>query len=342
MEERTKQLSIPLGSGQCGADSLAQIVSVVKEEISQTAAVLAVAPDILNRVELGGIEREQLNFQSPDRSAMNHPQVPHQDDSLGKLPEQVGHKGLRQVGVNVAVVDGKEQIRPLAFAREGQGRNDRKPVSPSPAVQHRRLPLRCPRSANGRLEQEAAFVHENDGFTALMRLFLYAATSRAAMFPRPLGRLRGSVFRVFDSSIPLSEAGSSRPRDCRLRQSAGGSVGRSAGEYIARWHGRACGALEAEVGADATSGGRSIWAWGRGAVATSGPSGRLADGQLSTWRPPRVKRPVAWLCSLLNSPVLPVRRHETAAAGVLVLFLLFSWKAIRDIGFFVLSLLKGQ
>ena len=173
MVEKTEgEVGVPTDPGEAAAQGLTQSQKVRGTEIGQIAS-LDVAPDLLDRVELGRVGGQALDLEPtalPSQirrhavTFVGGQPVPEEDDTLGAKVALEGPQELDQAAVGVGARPGVEidAATPTRPAKGERGR-DRQALPQGAGVsQDRRLAARCPRPADDRLVREATFVLEEE------------------------------------------------------------------------------------------------------------------------------------------------------------------------------------
>lgn len=152
-----------------GAHVAGQDEQVVRPAVGQDS--LGELPDVLVRVQLGGVGRKVLDAEAPEAaaqsldqgSAMDLDAIPEHDEGAAKVAEQLAHERADVGRLEVVARMAPEVESAVVAARaERDGREDRDPVVPLPVAQRGRVALRCPGAAHRRRQEEAALVEEDE------------------------------------------------------------------------------------------------------------------------------------------------------------------------------------
>ena len=144
---------------------------VGRREVGQRVA-LEVAPEHLDRIEIGGVGRQEITMQLAaaleepvdDLGSVGQRAIPNDEKRLLKLRAQASqepdHSAGREVGVGK---EGKVKSYPRPVRRDRERRDGGDLLVPSSTVQkNRRLASRSPRPADQRSHKKATLVDEND------------------------------------------------------------------------------------------------------------------------------------------------------------------------------------
>jgi len=224
---------------------------------------------------------------------MHHPTIPDHDNAFRKMGQQISHERLGFLGMDVLVEHGEVQSQPATLRRNGNGRNDREPIASIPTVVDRCLPLRGPRATHRGLQQEAAFIGKNKGFTASAGVFLCAASLFCTTQPWLVRRAPAHGVRASGSSSPCVAAGAKHPTDRRSRRSVCESPRRSAPRSTVRWQSRGASPLAEAASANVRFVACSISAWGRDGLWPLARGDHRAGTPSPTGRQPRELPPPA-------------------------------------------------
>ncbi len=171
--------------------------------------ILAAVPDLLDRIKIRCIRRQPFHInaaksplQSFSTAAMYHPAIHNQDKPSRKMRQQFCHKRLKIISDNVVVTNSEIQPKMPAFWRNRNGRNSRQSVTAVPAIMDGSLSLPSPGASNSWLKHKAAFIQQNDGFTAFSGFFLYGANRSFAKWLFALRLVRGLCVRAFGNCSP--------------------------------------------------------------------------------------------------------------------------------------------
>jgi len=182
-------------------------------------AILAVIPNLFNRIKFRGISRKPFNIDTHGKSltqsslcpAMNQPAVENKDNASRKVFQKQRYKCLKIIHPDVAVLNGKVQAQSPAFGRNADSRNCRKPVSSVPAIVNGRLAFWRPSAANSRLKHKTAFIDQYGSSAGSTGFFLYEANPSFASWLWPARCVLLLASRVFGNSSPY-EKEHTRPR----------------------------------------------------------------------------------------------------------------------------------
>ena len=212
MKERAKKSLLRANTSNRGTDMSVKVLSVVSGPVGQVR-ILAVAPEILDRVEFGRVAGEifdlklgrVLSEESFDEfSPVNRPAIPDKD---ARLAFKVAPKVIKEVpnvsGRKVVRTEAEAEVEMLILRRYADGTDTRKAGVLLGLNKFRGLALNRPGAADDRLQHEAAFVNEDDLLFPPERPV--ASTSATLLLETSLS-LSGSVpagfAAVFDNSSP--------------------------------------------------------------------------------------------------------------------------------------------
>jgi hypothetical protein len=173
-------------------NSFLELIYIIRNIIGKVA-ILAVIPDLLNRIKLRCIRRQPFQLDSPGKSslqtscapAMHKPAIQNQNNTLWKMNKKLPDKKHKIVNTDVCILDVKIQTQLMTYGRNTDSANGRELVVTFPVVKQRRLASWSPGSTNQRLEHKAAFIQQNDGSTTFSCVFLYKANAPFARFLWP-------------------------------------------------------------------------------------------------------------------------------------------------------------
>jgi len=171
--------------------------------------ILAVIPDLLDRINIRCIRRQPFHINTAESSlqsfgtaAMDHPAIHNQDKPSRKMRQQLRHKCLKIISDNIVVTNSKIQSQTLASRRNRNGRNSRQSLTAVPAIMNGSLSLPSPGSPNSRLKHKAALIQQNSGFTTFSGFFLYGANRSFAKWLSPVRLVRELCVRAFGNCSP--------------------------------------------------------------------------------------------------------------------------------------------
>lgn len=149
---------------------------VVRERIA-----FRVAPDELDRIEFGGIRRQQLDSHAgmgdepalDDFRAVGIAAILDDSERRPDQSRQVPEKGANAEGIDARLGgQAKTALHAVAAGRNHQGRNDGDLLARPPAlIQHGRLAARRPRATHERGDQDARLVNEDQRGAAARGVF---------------------------------------------------------------------------------------------------------------------------------------------------------------------------
>lgn len=212
MKKRTEQILLLRLMPQRSIKLTCQVFNIIRYKIRQLA-VLAVIPDLLNRIQLRSIVWQPFNIntaksslQSFNAAAADHPAVNHKDYTFVKMHKQFSNKIFKLISTNIGILNIKIQTEPTFSRRDTYRRYYRQSVTSVPAIMKRCLTSGGPCSPDSRLQHKAAFIDKYDGFSRPSGFFLYEANPSCARQRWSAHHALGPVFRVFGNSSPcLSE-----------------------------------------------------------------------------------------------------------------------------------------
>ncbi len=171
--------------------------------------IFAAVPNLLDRIKIRCIRRQPFHINAAESSlqsfgaaAMYHPAIHNQDKPSRKMRQQFCHKALKIISDNVVVTNSEIQSQMPAFRRNRNGRNSRQSVAAVPTVMNGSLSFPSPGSPNSRLKHKAAFIQQNNGFTAFSAFFLYRANRSFAKWLSPVRLVRELCVRAFGNCSP--------------------------------------------------------------------------------------------------------------------------------------------
>jgi hypothetical protein len=172
--------------------------------------VLAVIPDLLNRIKFRGISRKPFNInthgkpltQSSLCPTVNQPAVENQDNAFRKMFQKQRYKCLKIIHPDVAILNGEIQAQPPTLGRSADSRNCRKPVSSVPAIVNRRLSSWRPGTPNCWLQHKTTFISQYGSSASSTGFFLYEANPSFAKILWPVRRVLWPASRAFGNSSP--------------------------------------------------------------------------------------------------------------------------------------------
>jgi len=171
--------------------------------------IFAAVPDLLDRIKIRCIRRQPFHINTAESSlqsfgtaAMYHPAIHNQDKPSRKMRQQFCHKGLKIISDNVMATNSEIQSQRRAFRRNRNGRNSRQSVAAIPAIMNGSLSLPSPGAPNSWLKHKAAFIQQNDGFTAFSGFFLYGANRSFAKWLFAVRLVRELCVRAFGNCSP--------------------------------------------------------------------------------------------------------------------------------------------
>jgi len=141
---------------------------IIRATVGQ--APLRVGPDLFIRVELWGVGREELEVQPREAtteladpiSLVDAGLVPEEEDGAAEMAQQVPEERAHLVVPDVLRVDLEVEADPLALGRDADPGDDREAIAAVAMADDRRLPTRRPGLAQGRDQEEARLVGEDD------------------------------------------------------------------------------------------------------------------------------------------------------------------------------------
>jgi len=348
-EERTQQRLLRSAFSQRLANSFGQMLDVTWNKVGQIG-ILGPVPHLLIRVKFRCVWGKPFDdnslfkslCQSPSRTAVNHPAIPDQNNAFGKMPQQGSNKRLGFIGGNVMIKQLEIKSHVSAYRRSGNSRDNREPVPAIPTVLNRGLATRCPCASDNRLEHKAAFIQQNNGFTAFSGFFLYVANRSFAKWLSPVRLVRGLCVRAFGNSSPSVPTHARRQRHRMMRQSVFGLPQLPGAVSKGRWHSRAFRGFATEAFPDTATGWRLVWMGGRCAAWFSGHSDHAENMPFSTVRPQPALRQNAWPLSSLTIPVPATPGLKADVAPYFCMTLYSSYKIMSAKSSCLNELFNGQ
>lgn len=348
-EERTQQRLLRSAFSQRSANSFGQMLRVVGNKVGQID-IFGSVPNLLVGVKVGRVCRKPFDGnslfespnQSPGRTAVYHPAIPNQNNAFRKVIQQCCNKKLGLVNSNIMVGQPEIKPHPSIYWRNTDCRDSREPVSSNPTMLDRSFAARRPCASDDRLKHKAAFVNENNGFTAFSGVFLYSASRRCARWPQPLRCVREPVVPAFDNSTPFVSANARRRRGRILRQSVFGSQQLLAAMSKDRLHTRVFRGLAAEALQVSLTGRRLAWEDDRYEAWLSDRRDHTGDMPPSTAKQHRVLRRNAWLPLNMTNPVSATPWPRADAAPCSCMTLCSSYKILSSKSYCANELFNSQ
>lgn len=175
---------------------------------------LALGPDMLRRIEFGGIFGKPLDMNPGvfgqkilDRfSLMDQGLIPQKNH---RPPEMAKKKSQKDGHIPaLEIPDLKREVKPpvSALGRNRKRRNDRKSLAAVDMTHQRRLPPWRPCPPEKRNEHEAAFIQKSQMGAKCERFFLWPAIVSSSSARSPLRPFPGPVVPASGNSIPTPEA----------------------------------------------------------------------------------------------------------------------------------------
>jgi len=173
-------------------------------------AVLAVIPDLLDRIKLRRISRKPFNINTPGKAptqpslcpTLNQPALENQDNTSRKVSQKQQYKFFKIIDPDVAILNRKVQIQSMRFRRNADCRNCRKPISSVPAIVNRCFSFWCPGATNSWLKHKTAFIDQYGGSVGSTGFFLYEANPSFARILWPVRCVLWLASRAFGNSNP--------------------------------------------------------------------------------------------------------------------------------------------
>jgi len=207
-------------------------------------AILAVIPDLLDRIKFRSISRKPFDVDTPGKSptqssfcpTVNRPAVENQDNASRKVFQKLRYKCLKIIHPDIAVLDREVQIQTMTFRRNADSRNGRESVSSVPAILNRCLSSWRPGASNGRLKHKTAFINQYGGSAGSTGFFLYESNPCFSTLLWPAHRVLLLVFRASGNSNPAFAESARRAQHGNLRR----NVSVSTRQYVAGSTSRFC------------------------------------------------------------------------------------------------------
>jgi hypothetical protein len=209
-----------------------QVVYIVGNDVRQ-APIFRLVPNMLDRIEVRSVCRKPFQLkprvgtgQKLSRSGtMRRQAIPHQDDGATqvgvKLLHELNEIRRSRVVIQQLVVQSQSQCP----RRTSDGYDGRDSIASIRRALQGGTPLRRPDSSSQRLQQEAAFVDENQASLAFEALFLVAAMIRDASGQSPPRFVRALGAPAFAGSSPTDAAAVAHtPDETRRRTIVGSSL----------------------------------------------------------------------------------------------------------------------
>lgn len=170
---------------------------------------LALSPDMLRRIEFGGIFGKPLDMKPGvfgqkilDRSAlMDKSLIPYKNHRSPKMTKKKSQKGYHIPTLEIP--DLQREIKPpvSALGRDRKRRDGRKSIAAVDMTQQRRLPPRRPCPPEKRNEHEAAFIQKSQMGAKCERFFLWPAIVSSSISRSPLRPFPGPAAPASGNSI---------------------------------------------------------------------------------------------------------------------------------------------
>jgi len=178
MEEPREEVALLPSLGERGEHRALQVVQVGRGEGGEVP-VLGVAPDGLDRVELGGIGGQPLDddprmLGQPRRDAARPVRavpIPDESEAVGQVAAQLLEEPEDLAAPDVVAMQGPVEAKPAAARGDRERADRREAIPPIPLAEHWGLAPGRPRPATDRLEHEATLVNEHQGPTGAAGVF---------------------------------------------------------------------------------------------------------------------------------------------------------------------------
>lgn len=348
-EERTQQRLLRSAFSQGLANRLGQMLHIVGNKVCQID-IFGSVPNLLVGIKFWCVCRQPFDSdsllesprQSLGRTAVHHPAIPDQNNAFRKVLQQCCDKRLSLVSGNVMAKHSEVKSQPARYRRNADSRYNRKSVSAIPAALDWGFAAGCPGSSDDRLKHKAAFICENDSFTAFSRVFLCATSCSFSMIQSHLRCVREPVVRVFGNSSQSSTVHATRPMHRKVCQNI--SLSQQLREIVSRdrWYSRVFRGIAARAFRAALTDWRSVWTACRCAVLFLGRPGHTVGKLFSTVKPRRALRRSVWLFLNPTSLVPAATWPQADAAPFSCMIMYSSYKILSAKPYCFSELFNGQ
>jgi len=183
LEKGSKKVCLLSGIADRGTDPVVKFFDVFGCQIGQIS-ILAVVPDLLNRIEVRRIGRQPFNTDGLGVSFQVSPQyfcpmdTPPIHDEYHP-PMDITREGAQEsnhiLSADVFSLNAPVKSNPASMGGKGNGTDDRKSIMTTPLVEYRRLASGCPCPPHQRLEHKSTLIQKDDALAFLFSVFLYPA-----------------------------------------------------------------------------------------------------------------------------------------------------------------------
>ena len=220
------------------------VLFVLKQTVG--CVPLEVVPDLLDRVEFGGVLWERLDMQPrivlkqfSDRwTFVDAPLVPKQDDRTAQVAQQLTQELGHVESLEIVLL--KTQVKAHVFAnrRYGERRQRRDAIMTIAVSNDGRATLRTPGSTTRGNEQEATFIEEDQMGPTSLSFFLSGAIDSVSNARWPRRRAEWRAVRVPGKTNARSAKCARRGGGDTARQTSSGLPKRSSLASRGRWETR--------------------------------------------------------------------------------------------------------
>lgn len=184
MKERFFKPLIPLQVADGFDDGVAQVIDIVGHEVGKRRT-LGVAPDGLDRIQVGGVSRQPFHFEPAGTRCVQlsygramHIQAIHDDQEWpAQLPMQLAQIGDALRRADVVIVNLERDADPPPLRRKAQTADHRETIMSLRGVLHGPHSLRRPGATIQWSQEKAGFIEKDDASFAPASLFLIRGQS---------------------------------------------------------------------------------------------------------------------------------------------------------------------
>lgn len=152
--------------------------------------ILGVTPGHFHGIEIRSVRWQPLDH---DPATLSKPgfdllcpmwlsAVPDESESLRQMSPQPLKESKHFCAADVVGILSPVKTKSPSTRCDRNRANGREPIAAIPLAQNWRLPSRCPRAPNHRLEHKAALIEKDHGSTGSSGVFLYGATAPSSTF----------------------------------------------------------------------------------------------------------------------------------------------------------------
>jgi len=227
LDERGKKRPLPPGSGERADHGAFQGSEIVRSEVCEVA-ILGMAPNALNRIEIGCVGGQPFDDDPPvlvqPRRDTGGPvgsmPIPNEGETVGQVASQGLQESEDLGAADIVPIEHPVQSKAPSAWGHRERADRREPVPTIPLAEDRGLAARRPGAPDHRLQHEPALIQEDEASAGATSVFLYAASARPAT-GRSRSRLAPSPGAPASGNSTPRRGGSSRrerdgtgPRRC--------------------------------------------------------------------------------------------------------------------------------